>query len=40
MPGFGWFINAAVTVGGTELAQEVRQGQFDTPAALVRKAPA
>jgi transposase-like protein len=36
MLGFKNFRNAAVTVGGLELAQKIRKGQFDTAALISR----
>jgi transposase-like protein len=36
MLGFKQFKNAAVTIGGIELAQKIRKGQFDTSAVTMR----
>jgi transposase-like protein len=37
MLGFKNFRNAAVTIGGVELVEEIRKGQFDTSAVIVRE---
>jgi transposase-like protein len=37
MLGFKSFRNAAVTISGVELAQQIRKGQYDTPALTVRE---
>ena len=36
MPGFKQFRNAAVMIGGRELVQKIRKGQFDTSAVTMR----
>jgi len=36
MPGFKQFRNAAVMIGGRELVQKIRKGQFDTSAVRMR----
>ena len=37
MLGLKSFRNGAVTIGGIELAQKIRKGQFDTSAVIVRE---